>query len=86
MTPQFPTSQGELIKHARGEKTQSAFANELGVGQTCLSRYEGEKLGASTKVLNYCLHAIAAHAGQSEGGGRPVEQVVEHVRQAVDFL
>lgn len=66
MAVQFPTSQGELIKRARGEKTQSAFAKELGVDRTCLSRYESEKLGASTKVLNYCLRAIAAHAGQSE--------------------
>lgn len=86
MTPQFPTSQGELIKRARGEKTQSAFAKELGVDRTCLSRYESEKLGAPTKVLNYCLRAIAAHTGQSEGGGPPVEQALEHVRQAVDFL
>ncbi len=86
MTVQFPTSQGELIKRARGEKTQSAFAKELGVDRTCLSRYESENLGASTKVLNYCLRAIAAHAGQSDGGGRPVEQALEHVRQAVDFL
>ena len=79
-------SQGELIKRARGEKTQSAFAKELGVDKTCLSRYESEKLGAPTKVLNHCLRALAAHAKQSEGGAHPVEQALEHVRQAVDFL
>ncbi len=82
----FPTSQGELIKRARGEKPQSAFAKELGVDRTCLSRYEREKLGAPTKVLNYCLRAIAAHAGQGDAEGRPVEQALEHVRQAADFL
>jgi len=82
----FPTSQGELIKRARGEKPQAAFAKELGVDRTCLSRYEREKLGAPTKVLNYCLRAIAAHAGQGDAGGRPVEQALEHVRQAADFL
>jgi hypothetical protein len=86
MTLQFPTSQGELIKRARGENTQSAFAIKLGVDRTCLSRYESEKLGAPTRVLNYCLRAIAAHAGQSVEGGRPVEKALEHVRQAVDFL
>jgi hypothetical protein len=86
MTRQFPMSQGELIKRARGDKAQAAFAKELGVDRTCLSRYEREKLGAPTKVLNYCLRAIAAHAEQSEGSGHPVAQALEHVRHAVDFL
>jgi hypothetical protein len=81
----FPISQGELIRRARGGKPQAAFARELGVDKTCLSRYESEKLGAPTKVLNYCLRAIAAHAGQRDDA-RPVEQALEHVRQAVDFL
>jgi len=82
----FPTSQGELIKRARGEKLQAEFAKELGVDKTCLSRYESEKLGAPTKVLNACLRAIAAHAGQGDAGVRPVEQALEHVRQAAEFL
>lgn len=86
MTKQFPTSQGELIKLARGAKAQSTFAKELGVDRTCLSRYESEKLGAPTKVLNYCLRAIAAHLGSGPAEGRPVQQALEHVRQAVDFL
>lgn len=82
----FPTSQGELIKRARGEKSQAAFAKELGVDRTCLSRYESEKLGAPTGVLNYCLSAIAAHAGQDEAAVRPVDQALEHVRQAMTCL
>ncbi|MEO8313784.1 MAG: transcriptional regulator [Pseudomonadota bacterium] len=86
MTLSIPTSQGELIKRARGEKSQAAFAKELGVDRTCLSRYESEKLGAPTKVLNYCLRAIAAHAGQGDAGVRPIEQALQHVRQAVDCL
>jgi len=86
MGKQFPTSQGELIKLVRGEKAQSAFAKELGVDRTCLSRYETERLGAPTKVLNYCLRAIAARLGQTEEGVRPVERALEHARQAVGFL
>jgi len=86
MVVQLPKSQGELIKRARGEKAQSVFAKELGVDRTCLSRYESEQLGAPTKVLNHCLRAIAAHAGQIDEAGRPVEQALEHIRQAVDFL
>jgi hypothetical protein len=86
MPLQFPMSQGELIKLARGEKAQAAFAAELGVDRSCLSRYENEKLGAPTKVLNYCLRAIAAHGRPPEAGAPPLEQALEHARQAVDLL
>lgn len=86
MPKYLPTSQGELIKLARGERTQAAFAKELGVDRTCMSRYESEKLGAPTKVLNHCLRAIAAHVGASAEKERPVQQALDHVRQAVDFL
>jgi hypothetical protein len=82
----YPSSQGELIRRARGEQPQSAFAKELGVDRTCLSRYESEKLGAPTKVLNHCLRAIAAQAGQSDAAAPPVDQALAHARQAVDFL
>jgi formyltetrahydrofolate synthetase len=86
MTKRLPTSQGELIKLARGERTQAAFAKELGVDRTCMSRYESEKLGAPTKVLNYCLRAITAHVGAGAEKEQPVQQALDHVRQAVDFL
>jgi hypothetical protein len=86
MKMRIPTSQGELIKLARGDKAQSAFAKELDVDRTCLSRYENERLGAPTKVLNHCLRAIAAHVEPTAEGERPVQQALEHVRQAVDFL
>lgn len=75
-----------MIRRARGQKRQAAFAKELGVDRTCLSRYESEKLGAPTKVLNYCLRAIAAHTEQGGDGAHPVEQALEHVRQAAEFL
>lgn len=86
MTMRIPTSQGELIKLVRGDKAQSAFAKELGVDRTCLSRYENERLGAPTKVLNHCLRAIAAQVGPAAEQEQPVQQALEHVRQAVDFL
>lgn len=59
----FPTSQGELIKQARGSRTQAEFAKVLGVDRSCLSRYERELLGAPTTVINHCLCAIAAQMG-----------------------
>jgi DNA-binding XRE family transcriptional regulator len=86
MALQFPTTQGELIRRARGVKSQTAFAKELGVGRTSLCRYESELSGAPTKVINFCLSAVAAQAGQSGTGSRPVEQALDHVRQAVGYL
>ncbi|MDN3919364.1 transcriptional regulator [Roseateles violae] len=56
----FPTRQGELIKRARGTRAQADFAEALKISRSCLSRYENEKLGAPTKVINHCLSAIAA--------------------------
>lgn len=82
----FPRSQGELIRSARGNLTQRDFANELGVERSCLSRYEREKLGAPTKVLNHCLRAIAAQIGDPGQAGRDVEQALVHARQAVSLL
>lgn len=81
----YPQSQGELIRRVRGEKSQEEFAKELGVNRTSISRYESEKLGAPTKVLNQCLRAIAA---QAQGGEqeRPVEKALVHARQAVELL
>jgi DNA-binding XRE family transcriptional regulator len=86
MSAQFPKSQGELIKRVRGKRAQLEFAKVLGVERSCLSRYESEKLGAPTKVLNYCLSAIAAQPGQSGTADHPVDQALAHARQAVDLL
>lgn len=86
MSEPFPKSQGELIKRVRAEKTQAAFAKELKVDRTCLSRYENEKLGAPTELLNHCLRAIAAHVSAPVEQERPVEQALAHARQAVEFL
>jgi hypothetical protein len=62
------------------------FAKVLGVERSCLSRYESEQLGAPTKVLNYCLSAIAAQPGLTGIADHPVDQALAHARQAVDLL
>ncbi|KVT50661.1 hypothetical protein [Burkholderia ubonensis] len=59
---QLPQSQGELIRWARGERTQAEFAATHGIDKSCLSRYEAEKLGAPTKLINYCLRELASAA------------------------
>lgn len=82
----FPTSQRELIQAARGPLTKTEFARTLGVDRTCLSRYESEKLGAPTNVLNFCLRAIAARHSTALPPEAGVEQALVHARQAVAIL
>lgn len=80
----FPTSQAELLRAARGQETQTAFAKTLGVGRTSLCRYESEEIGAPTEVLNYCLRAVAKQL--QAGQGSPVRRALALVRKAADTL
>ena len=82
----FPTSQGQLVKAARGQQSQVEFAKLLKVSRSCLSRYESEKLGAPTKVLNYCLRAVAAVAAKDVLPNTPVQRALRLARQAVSEL
>lgn len=84
MDAQFPTSQSELLRAARGSDTQAAFAEKLGVTKSSLSRYENEKLGAPTNVLNYCLRAVANQL--QVGHTSAVEQALMLVRRAAETL
>jgi hypothetical protein len=82
----FPASQRELIQMARGDMTKTAFARELDVDRSCLSRYESEKLGAPTSVLNYCLRAIAAQQGDPGPKATPIDRALQMTRNAVREL
>lgn len=84
MDSQFPTSQSELLRAARGRDTQAAFAERLGVTKSSLSRYENEKLGAPTNVLNYCLRAVANQL--QDGHPSAVEHALMLVRRAAQTL
>lgn len=81
---QFPTSQAELLKAARGRETQTAFAKRLGVDKSSLSRYESEKLGAPTTVLNYCLRVVANQL--QDGNASAAQQALAHIRRAAKTL
>jgi len=72
----FPTRQSELLRQARGARTQAEFAKVLKVDRSCLSRYEREQLGAPTAVINHCLGAIAAQLNS-----QPVE--TDPIRRAL---
>jgi hypothetical protein len=85
MKAPFPRSQGELIRAARGPRTQKEFALVLDVDRTSLSRYESEKLGAPTAVINFCLQAVAD--AQGAGATRAhLAKALEHARMAVGEL
>ena len=82
----IPTSQGDLIRMARGDRTKTAFAKILDVDRTCLSRYESEQLGAPTAVLNHCLRAIAAQQGGPGTEATPLDRALQLARDAVREL
>jgi hypothetical protein len=81
----LPTSQGELIRSARGDRTQKEFAQLLGIHRTCLSRYESEALGAPAAVINHCLISLSLTAG-SGATPWPLEQALAKVRLVVSSL
>jgi len=86
MIDAFPTSQGQLLRAARGDATQVEFAKRLGVDRSCLSRYESEALGAPTSVINACLQSLAARVGSPTSASSPIEAALAHARQAVAAL
>lgn len=51
-----------------------------------MSRYENERLGAPTRVLNHCLGAIAAQIDAYTHSERGVEEALIHARQTVSLL
>lgn len=81
----FPSSQGELLRQVRGERSQAEFAALLGVERSCLSRYENEKIGAPVAVLNYCLAQVARVATRAPEGSA-VEQALVLLQRATKSL
>jgi hypothetical protein len=82
----FPKSQSELIRRVRGNRSQAAFARELGCDRSCLSRYENESLGAPTTVISYCLKAISEEEPEPSGLGSPIDGALRHAKEVVATL
>lgn len=85
MSWHFPLTQSELIRLARGERSQGEFASVLGLTQGTLSKYEREKLGAPPEVINHCLQHVAKLLGEGPSAG-PVARALQCTRQAVAEL
>jgi len=82
----FPTTQGELIRAARGSRTKVEFAQIVGVDRSCLSRYESEDLGAPTRLINFCLNEVVAAVQARSTQGPQVYEALAHARLAVKML
>ncbi len=82
----FPTSQSALIRAARGDETQTAFAKRVGCDRSCLSRYEREELGAPTFVINFCLANVAPLATRDEGLSASTSEALALARSTVAAL
>lgn len=48
----------QLIKAARNGRSQAEFANELGVRQSTLSRYERGDANPKANVIERCMHLV----------------------------
>jgi hypothetical protein len=82
----FPQSQSELIRSARGTRSQVEFSRLLHCDRSCLSRYEAESLGAPPHVITQCLQIVAALMATSDKSLRPFGRALTHARQAVAEL
>lgn len=48
----------QLIKTARGTRSQVEFARELGVKQSTLSRYELGDANPKAQIIEQCMHLV----------------------------
>ncbi|WP_028231351.1 helix-turn-helix domain-containing protein [Paraburkholderia mimosarum] len=81
-----PRSQGELLRWARGESTQAEFATVTGVHKSTLSRYESEKLGAPTHLINFCLARLADYVSDHSHTEMGLEGALDNARRTVVLL
>ncbi len=82
----YPTSQAELVRAARGDRTQAEFAQLLGCDRSCLSRYEREQLGAPPAVISECLRIVATAAATRGVSPKPYERALLQARRVVAEL
>lgn len=56
----------QLIKAARNGRSQAEFANELGVRQSTLSRYERGDTNPKANVIERCMHLVHGVENENE--------------------
>jgi DNA-binding XRE family transcriptional regulator len=81
-----PRSQGELIRWARGKSTQAEFAAAHGVNRSSLSRFEAEKAGAPTHLINDCLSLLADFLMTNPDAPDGLKGALDNARKTVTLL
>jgi hypothetical protein len=81
-----PRTQGELIRWARGKSTQAEFAAAHGVNKSSLSRFEAEKAGAPTHLINDCLSLLADFLMANPGAADGIKGALDNARKTVTLL
>lgn len=84
--PSLPLSQAELIRAARGQRSQAEFARLMGVDRSCLSRYEREALGAPPSVITYCLREVGHQLAGSVLVSGALLEALSHAREVIAAL
>ncbi|WP_165833379.1 helix-turn-helix transcriptional regulator [Azospira sp. I13] len=67
----------ELIRKARGRRSQAEFAKFLGVSQSTLCRYESGEVNPRAEVIEQCMHLVH---GNDDDQGSSIEELVAKVR------
>jgi transcriptional regulator with XRE-family HTH domain len=52
------TTVAELVRSARNGRSQKEFAQELGVKQSSVSRYESGRANPPVKVIEHCMRLV----------------------------
>lgn len=52
------TNVAQLVRAARNGRSQKEFAQELGIGQSMVSRYESGRTNPPVKVIEHCMHLV----------------------------
>jgi hypothetical protein len=82
----LPRTQGELIRWARGKSTQAEFAAAHRVNKSSLSRFEAEKAGAPTHLINDCLSLLADFLAANPGAADGLKGALDNARKTVTLL
>lgn len=82
----IPSSQAELIRSARGSRSQAEFARLLGVDRSCLSRYEREVLGAPPSVITACLRTVVQQLHAADPSTPNLSEALLSAREVVSAL
>ena len=57
------SSIAELVRAARGDRSQKDFADDVGVKQSSVSRYESGQASPPAPVIEHCMRLVHSRSG-----------------------